>query len=293
MEQPRKPNKPHSQSPLPFIGQKRQIIQAFRNTLDRIIPNDGQGWTVVAVFGGSGLLAHNAKHLKQKARVIYNNFDNFSQRLYHIHDTNRLRRQLYAILEPLPRAKRIDNNVKTQLLEIIQAFDGFVDYHSVSTWLLFSGKQISHIDELPKHEFYNTIRRSDYPMVGGYLDGLEIMSESFEVLMPKSYHQGKTLFILDPPYLHTKQEAYGLGEYFGMIQFLKLMKWVRPPYLFFSSTKSEFVSYLDYVKAHEPETWERVGDLKNYLLLLMSITAQNMKIIWCLKFKTAGRNRIA
>lgn len=262
MEQPQKPNKPHSQSPLPFIGQKRQIIQAFRNTLNRIIPNDGQRWTVVDVFGGSGLLAHNAKHLKQKARVIYNDFDNFSQRLYHIHDTNRLRQQLYAILEPLPRAKRIDNDVKAQLLEVIQAFDGFVDCHSVSTWLLFSGKQISHIDELPKHEFYNTIRRSDYPTVGGYLDGLEIVSESFEVLMPKFYHQDKTLFILDPPYLRTKQEAYGLGEYFGMIQFLKLMKWVRPPYLFFSSTKSEFMSYMDYVKAHEPETWERVGDFE-------------------------------
>ncbi|MDO5051193.1 MAG: hypothetical protein Q4D68_05585 [Moraxella equi] len=73
------------------------------------------------------------------------------------------------------------------------------------------------------------------------------------------YHQDKTLFILDPPYLRTKQEAYGLGEYFGMVQFLKLVKWVRPPYLFFSSTKSEFLSYLDYVKAHEPVMWERLG----------------------------------
>ncbi|OPH34954.1 Site-specific DNA methylase [Moraxella equi] len=255
-------NKPHSTAPLPFIGQKRQIIQVFRNTLDRIVPDDGQGWTIIDVFGGSGLLAHNAKYLKPKARVIYNDFDNFSQRLYHLCDTNRLRQQLYAILEPLPRAKRIDEPTKQKLLEIIQNFDGFVDCHSVSTWLLFSGNQISHIDELPKHEFYNTIRRSDYPTADGYLDGLEIVSENFEILMPKFYHQDKTLFILDPPYLRTKQEAYGLGEYFGMVQFLKLMKWVRPPYLFFSSTKSEFLSYLDYVKTHEPETWKRVGDFE-------------------------------
>lgn len=255
-------NKLHSQSPLPFIGQKRQIIQAFRDTLDRIVPDDGQGWTVVDVFGGSGLLAHNAKRLKPQAKVIYNDFDNFSQRLYHIHDTNRLRGRLYEILEPLPRAKRIDELTKQKLLEIIQNFDGFVDCHSVSTWLLFSGKQISHIDELSKHEFYNTIRRSDYPTADGYLDGLEIVSESFETLMPKFYHQDRTLFILDPPYLRTKQEAYGLGEYFGMVQFLKLMKWVRPPYLFFSSTKSEFMSYMAYLKECDDKSWERLGEFE-------------------------------
>jgi len=72
MEQPRKPNKPHSQSPLPFIGQKRQIIQAFRNTLDRIIPNDGQGWTVVDVFGGSGLLPHKVIHKADRGNGVTN-----------------------------------------------------------------------------------------------------------------------------------------------------------------------------------------------------------------------------
>lgn len=255
-------NKLYSTSPLPFIGQKRQIIQQFRKTLDYIIADDGQGWTIVDVFGGSGLLAHNAKYLKPQAKVIYNDFDNFSQRLQNISDTNRLRQQLYKILEPLPRSKRIDDKIKTQLLEIIHQFDGFVDCHSISTWLLFSGKQISHINELKDHEFYNTIRMSDYPLADGYLDGLEIVSESFETLMPKFYHQDKTLFLLDPPYLHTKQNAYGLGEYFGMVQFLKLMKWVRPPYLFFSSTKSEFLSYLDYVKEYEPTIWQRVGDFE-------------------------------
>lgn len=134
-----------------------------------------------------------------------------------------------------------------------------MDYHTISTWLLFSGKQISHIDDLSQHEFYNTIRRSDYAPADNYLVGLEIISESFETLMPRYYGQDKTLFILDPPYLRTKQEAYGLGEYFGMVQFLKLMKLVRPPYLFFSSTKSEFLAYMDYIKDYDSEAWQRLG----------------------------------
>lgn len=259
MAQTKQTRKLHSTSPLPFIGQKRQIIQTFRDTLDHIVFDDGQGWTIVDVFGGSGLLAHNAKYLKPQAHVIYNDFDNFSQRLQHIDDTNRLRQIIASVLDGYPRQKRLPADVKQHIISIINDFDGYIDCHSVSTWLLFSGKQISHIDDLSQHEFYNTVRRSDYEPADSYLDGLEIVSESFETLMPRYSEQEKTLFILDPPYLKTKQEAYGLSEYFGMVQFLKLMKWVRPPYLFFSSTKSEFLAYLDYIKDYEPEIWQRIG----------------------------------
>lgn len=262
MAQPTKPHKRYSTSPLPFIGQKRQIIQTFRNTLDHIIPDDGQEWKIVDVFGGSGLLAHNTKYLKPHAKVIYNDFDNFSERLQHIDDTNHLRQIIASILADYPRQKRLPDDIKQKIIDTINRFDGYVDCHSVSTWLLFSGKQIADINELAHHEFYNTVRRSDYLLADGYLDGLEVVSESFETLMPRYYEQEKTLFILDPPYLRTKQEAYGLGEYFGMVQFLKLMKLVRPPYLFFSSTKSEFLAYMDYIKNYDSEAWQRLGEFE-------------------------------
>lgn len=49
-----------------------------------------------------------------------------------------------------------------------------------------------------------------------------------------------------------------------MVQFLKLMRLVRPPYLFFSSTKSEFLSYLDYLKEYDVESWERLGEFEKF-----------------------------
>lgn len=55
----------YNKAPLPFVGQKRMFLKAFRTVLDNI-PNDGKGWTIVDVFGGSGLLAHTAKHINQK-----------------------------------------------------------------------------------------------------------------------------------------------------------------------------------------------------------------------------------
>lgn len=63
------------QAPLPFTGQKRMFLRHFKAILDEQIPGDGEGWTIVDTFGGSGLLSHTAKQLKPRARVIYNDFN--------------------------------------------------------------------------------------------------------------------------------------------------------------------------------------------------------------------------
>lgn len=46
------------------------FLKHFETLLDKI-PNDGEGWTIVDAFGGSGLLSHVAKRLKPKATVIF------------------------------------------------------------------------------------------------------------------------------------------------------------------------------------------------------------------------------
>ncbi|MFW9287448.1 hypothetical protein ACN9OX_12695, partial [Glaesserella parasuis] len=70
------------------------FLQHFGKLLENI-PNDGEGWTIVDAFGGSGLLSHVTKRLKPKATVIYNDFDGYAERLAHIDDINRLRRLIY------------------------------------------------------------------------------------------------------------------------------------------------------------------------------------------------------
>lgn len=75
--------------PLPFVGQKRNWVKTFRNLLTENIPDAGDGWTVVDVFGGSGILSDVAKRTLPKARVIYNDFDNYHERLEHIRKLTR------------------------------------------------------------------------------------------------------------------------------------------------------------------------------------------------------------
>lgn len=249
----------YTKAPLPFVGQKRMFLNHFRNNILSQIPDDGDGWTIVDVFGGSGLLANNAKAHLPKATVIYNDYDRYAERLNHIDDINRLRGILFEITKDVPRQKRIPDDIKARILQAIDDFDGYVDVRSVSTWLLFSGKQISSIDELPKHEMYNTVRIADYPSADGYLQDLVITHDSFDVLIAKYTHDPKAVLLLDPPYLCTRQNAYAMTGYFGMTKFLRLMSLVRPPYVFFSSTKSELLDYMDYVQDCDKQAWQRLG----------------------------------
>lgn len=43
------------QAPLPFVGQKRMFLKHFEEVLNANITNDGDGWTIIDTFGGSGL----------------------------------------------------------------------------------------------------------------------------------------------------------------------------------------------------------------------------------------------
>lgn len=236
-----------NQAPLPFIGQKRMFLKQFKAVLNQMIDNDGEGWTIVDAFGGSGLLSHTAKQLKPKAKVIYNDFDGYAERLKHIDDINHLRQQLSDLLADYPRRKRLDIAMRHKIIDVIESFDGYKDPHILCAWLLFSGQQVKSVDELYRHGFYNCVRQSDYPTADGYLDGIEVVHESFSTLLPQFSDDKRVIFVLDPPYLCTHQASYKQDGYFDLINFLELIRLARPPYIFFSSTKSEFVRFVDWL----------------------------------------------
>lgn len=247
----------YKQAPLPFVGQKRMFLKQFEAILDENIEGMGEGWTIVDAFGGSGLLSHIAKRKKPLARVIYNDFDGYSQRLKHTKDTNQLRQQLFKIVDGIiPKNKRIDKQLKQEIINKINQFNGFKDLNCLSSWLLFSGQQVSSFDALFKHNFYNCIRQTDYPEAADYLDGIEVVQESFHTLLPKFQQDSKTLFVLDPPYLCTRQNSYKQATYFDLIDFLRLIHLTRPPYIFFSSTKSEFVRFIEYMQEVKMDNWQ-------------------------------------
>ena len=249
--------KTFKQAPLPFIGQKRMFLKHVEIVLNKHIDGEGEGWTIVDVFGGSGLLSHTAKQLKPKATVIYNDFDGYAKRLKHIDDINRLRQIIFNHLHGIiPKNGRLSKEIKAEIINKINNFKGYKDLNCLASWLLFSGQQVGSIEALFAKDFWHCVRQSDYPTAEGYLDGIEVISESFHKLIPRYQNQEKVLLLLDPPYLCTRQESYKQATYFDLIDFLRLINLTKPPYIFFSSTKSEFIRYLDYMQESKTDNWE-------------------------------------
>lgn len=76
--------KTYNKAPLPFQGQKRNFLKQFREALKKFPENA----VYVDLFGGSGLLSHTVKQLYPDSQVIWNDFDNYAERLKNIEKTN-------------------------------------------------------------------------------------------------------------------------------------------------------------------------------------------------------------
>ena len=132
----------------------------------------------VDLFGGSGLLSHIAKCQKPKATVVYNDFDNYRQRLENIPRTNALLADLRKLAEGIDRHKVIKGGARERIfgrLEQELKEYGYIDFITVSSSLMFSMKYKMSIDEMKKEALYNNIRTSDYPQCPDNLDGLTVV----------------------------------------------------------------------------------------------------------------------
>lgn len=171
----------YSQAPLPFVGQKRMFASEFRKVLKRFSDRT----VFVDLFGGSGLLSHITKRERPDATVIYNDHDNYRERLENISRTNALFSDLRRLSEGIPATG---------------CFPGICTAYSwnVSTRRKHRLRGLSHHLVLPavlrqicqehrgarKLNFYNNIRLSDYSCEG-YLDGLEVVCCDYRELTDK------------------------------------------------------------------------------------------------------------
>lgn len=77
----------YTSSPLPFIGQKRMWIKEIED----VVTNEFKNIKIfIDLFGGSGLVSHTIKQARPDAIVIWNDYDNFKERLDNIEQTNEI-----------------------------------------------------------------------------------------------------------------------------------------------------------------------------------------------------------
>lgn len=239
-----KKTKNFSASPLPFMGQKRNFLKSFVKALD----NYPKKAVYVDLFGGSGLLSHTVKNHFPEATVIYNDYDNFSERLQNIDKTNVLIADIRKILIDYPRNKMIVGSHRERVLARLEqeASIGYVDYLTVSSSILFSMKYFTSIEEFRKASLYNCIKRNNYDSKG-YLTGVTTVSKDYKELFEQYKNVPNVVFLVDPPYLATESKPYKnywkLSDYLNVLNVLDGSR-----YFYFTSNKSSIIELCDWVQ---------------------------------------------
>ena len=236
--------KTYTQAPLPFMGQKRRWNQDFKRILKTEFTDCN---TFVDLFGGSGLLSHFTKSVRPDAKVVYNDFDDYSRRLEAIPTTNALLAELRGIMAGYPDNKRIDEPYRSRVLETIKAYEkrGFVDYVTLSASILFSANYVTCFDELQKSSLYNTLKASDY-FADHYLDGLTITHEDYRKVFKQWEGKEGVCFLIDPPYLSTQAVTY--ANYWKLRDYLDVLHTLNGTnYFYFTSEKSSIIELCDWL----------------------------------------------
>jgi 16S rRNA G966 N2-methylase RsmD len=230
------------------MGQKRRFARDFIKVLEEYPDNT----TFVDLFGGSGLLSHIAKSRKPSAKVVFNDYDNYRQRLAAIPQTNSILKELREAVGGLPRNKIITGEVRERVLQCLrqhELLDGYVDYLTISTSVMFSMKYRSNLETLQRETLYNKVRLGDYPTCDGYLDGIIAVSEDYKVLFNRYRDVPGVVFLVDPPYLSTEVGSYDL--YWRLSDYLDVLTVLADhPFVYFTSDKSSIIELCDWMGRH-------------------------------------------
>jgi hypothetical protein len=239
--------KQYLSAPLPFVGQKRMFAREFIKVLEQY-PEDT---VFVDLFGGSGLLSHIAKFQKPNATVVYNDFDNYRQRLAHIAQTNKLLADLREIIGDLPKYSCIKGEKREQIfsrLEHEEQVHAYIDFITISAGLMFSMKYRLSIQEMKKESLYNNLRKADYPIADDYLDGITVISADYKEVFQQYKDIPNVVFLVDPPYLSTEVGTYKM--YWKLTDYLDILTILDGhQFVYFTSNKSAILELCEWLGA--------------------------------------------
>lgn len=226
-------------APLPFVGQKRMFAREYIKVLEQFSDKT----VFVDLFGGSGLLSHITKRMRPDATVVYNDFDNYRQRLENIPRTNLLLSDFRRLAEGVPRHKPITGEAREMIYDRIDREEkewGYVDYITVSSSLMFSMKYKMSLDGMRKEVLYNNIRKAGYSLCDDYLEDLELTGKDYREVFNEYKDISSVVFLVDPPYLSTDVTTYSM--YWRLSDYLDVLTVLNGhSFVYFTSNKSSIV----------------------------------------------------
>lgn len=184
----------YKSAPLPFQGQKRGFLSKYKQVIE-CLPDDV---IIVDLFGGSGLLSRAAKDIKPNATVVYNDYDNYVDRIADIDRTNIIIADIRNVLKGYVKGERLTDKHKSVVMSLMDSYNVVksIDYKTIASNLLFSGKFIKNYEDFKKQTFYNNLSFGIYN-ADNYLDGLIIEHDDYEVIYNKYQKLKNVVYIFD------------------------------------------------------------------------------------------------
>lgn len=223
----------YAKAPLPFLGQKRFFSRQFVKIISSL--NLKQDVIFVDLFGGSGLLSNNVKGVYQDNRVIWNDYDNYQNRLNNIEVTNKILNEIRQNIGEYQKQDKISSKDKDKIKNILSKYikkHGIdkIDFITISSCFAFSGRYYHDLDTLMKHCFYYHMPSNEYTNIN-YIKGVDRVSKDFKLLL-NDYENENAFYIIDPPYLNTHTEAYS-GSSSSSDMFYLIDRIKNKPFIFF------------------------------------------------------------
>ena len=235
--------------PLSFFGNKARFRDQFIEELEKRYDDT---YTYVDLFGGSGFLSYLTKITFPKARVIFNDYDYYINRLLNISSTNHLLRELKKICERngFGDKQKVNPKTKAEMVNLIQKrFDNnlYVDLLTLCSRILFSGSAFISWDKIKRAYYYNRFgtkeisedRVIDYLIV---LEEIDIRHCDYLELFNEFKDKDKVVFFIDPPYLNTNCQTYQMNWLYT--DFLKVLDLLKVKNWFYFTSSNSSIYYL-------------------------------------------------
>ena len=265
--------------PLNFLGNKARWRREFKEVIKTYIQSGIK--IFVDVFGGSGYCSYMVKQCINELglniedfTIIYNDFDNYSERLRDYEYNLNIKREIYDIVKNSNTSEneRLPDDVKEQICEVLIKYNNIkpVDIKFISMLFIHQMAGYEGFDKIIKYKsFYNRITHGSIKKIDNldeYLEHLDIIRMDCMEVLEKYNDVENTCYILDPPYINDFRKTYTGYDVRKLFEILYKVLFDFKYFIYFSSDKSFIPKILKndevFIRLYNDETKNKILNMK-------------------------------